>query len=349
LPSTDDHEQPAAVAGGRPGCTVAGGDAVAVHNDTAIGGGGGSTAPVRARRLRWPKRGSYALRRAGVAYAFLLPSMAILFVFVIWPIIQVFWQSVRGTTFLPPSSPYVGLGNFRSIFHDSQFWTDLRTTAIYTVVTVPLTMVLALAIALGLRHNNVASRVLRTVYFLPALSSLAVMGLIWSFLLSPDIGVLNYWLSKIGLHAPDWLGTTSFALPSVIAVGVWVTLGYDMVIFVAGRQGIPEEYYEAARIDGATPWQQFKNVTVPLLAPTTMFVLVTSVIGAFQAFDQIFVMTDGGPLYSTETLVIYMYRYAFTNFEIGYGCAVAVCLFVIVLAFTAVEIRLFRRSQQQIY
>ena len=265
--------------------------------------------PVRAT-----KRSSIRARQAATAYAFLFPAMSILFVFVIWPIIDVFWQSVRGTTFLPPASPYVGLGNFRSIFDDPQFWTDLRTTAIYSAVTVPVTMALALMVALGLRHNNFTSRLLRTVYFLPALSSLAVMGLIWSFLLTPNIGVLNYWLTKLGISAPDWLGTTTWALPSVIAVAVWVTMGYDMVIFVAGRQGIPEEYYEAARIDGASPWQQFRHVTLPLLTPTTMFVLVTSVIGAFQAFDQIYVMTDGGPLYSTETLVIYMYRYAFENF-----------------------------------
>jgi multiple sugar transport system permease protein len=306
-------------------------------------------APRTVTRARGTRRSSVKVRRAAVAYGFLLPSMTILFVFVIWPIIDVFWQSLRGTTFLPSTSPYAGLGNFRSLFADPQFWTDLKTTAIYTVVTVPLTMVLALAVALGLRQNRFMSRLLRTVYFLPALSSLAVMGLIWSFLLTPNIGVLNYWLGKVGITAPNWLGTTTWALPSVIAVGVWVTMGYDMVIFVAGRQGIPEEYYEAARIDGASPWQQLRNVTLPLLAPTTMFVLVTSVIGAFQAFDQIYVMTNGGPLYSTETLVIYMYRYAFENFQIGYGCSVAVCLFAIVLGFTIIEVRLFRRAQQQMY
>jgi multiple sugar transport system permease protein len=313
---------------------------------TAVSGATRLPTVSASRRVRWA---SPRQRRAATAYVFLFPAISILVVFVIWPIIDVFWQSLRGTTFLPPASPYVGVGNFRSVFSDPQFWEDLRTTAIYTVVTVPVTMALALGIALALRHNNLVSRVLRTVYFLPALSSLAVMGLIWSFLLTPNIGVLNYWLRQIGLRAPDWLGTTSWALPSVIAVGVWVTVGYDMVIFVAGRQGIPEEYYEASQIDGATPWQQFRHVTLPLLAPTTMFVLVTSVIGAFQAFDQIYVMTNGGPLYSTETLVIYMYRYAFQNFQIGYGCSVAVCLFVIVLAFTVVEVRLFRRAQQQVY
>jgi multiple sugar transport system permease protein len=305
------------------------------------------TTRARDRRRTFFRPGG--ARRAATAYAFVLPSMAILFVFVIWPIIQVIWQSFRGTTFLPPASPYVGLGNFRSLINDPQFWIDFRTTVIYTAVTVPVTMALALAIALGLHRNNVLSRVLRTVYFLPALSSLAVMGLIWSFLLMPNIGVVDYWLAKLGISPPDWLGTTTWALPSVIAVGVWVTLGYDMVIFIAGRQGIPEEYYEAARVDGATPRQQFRHVTLPLLAPTTMFVLVTSVIGAFQAFDQIYVMTNGGPIYSTETLVIYMYRYAFENFELGYGCAVAVVLFMIVLAFTIIEVRMFRRVQRQMY
>ncbi len=302
--------------------------------------------------LKTPARrrgSSIRTRRAVTAYAFLAPAMSILFVFVIWPIIDVFWQSLHNTTFVPPASAYSGVSNFRSLFDDPQFWTDLRTTAIYTVVTVPLTMTAALAVALGLRRNNLASRLLRTVYFLPALSSLAVMGLIWGYMLTPNIGVLNYWLHGLGIAAPDWLGTTTWALPSVIAVGVWVSLGYDMVIFVAGRQGIPEEYYEAARIDGATGWQQFRHVTLPLLAPTTMFVLITSVIGAFQAFDQIYVMTNGGPLYSTETLVIYMYRYAFQNFQIGYGCAVAVVLFVIVLVFTIFEVRMFRRSQSQVY
>jgi multiple sugar transport system permease protein len=307
----------------------------------------GAVSPTGRRARRRPM--SVRARRSATAYAFLLPGMSVLFVFVIWPIIDVFWESLRGTTFLPSASPYAGFGNFRSLFADPQFWKDLRTTAIYTAVTVPVTMGLSLAVALALRHNRLFSRLLRTMFFLPALSSLAVMGLIWSFLLTPNIGVLNYWLDKVGITAPNWLGTTTWSLPSVIAVGVWVTMGYDMVIFVAGRQGIPEEYYEAARIDGASARQQLRHVTLPLLAPTTMFVLVTSVIGAFQAFDQIYVMTNGGPLYSSETLVIYMYRYAFQDFQIGYGCSVAVCLFAIVLMFTIIEVRLFRRSQQQVY
>jgi multiple sugar transport system permease protein len=172
-----------------------------------------------------------------------------------------------------------------------------------------------------------------------------VMGLVWQYLLNPDIGMVSYWMQKIGLPPVDFLQSTTWALPSVTAVGIWKNLGFDVVLFLAGLQGIPEVYYEAAKIDGAGSWQRFWHITLPSLRPTTIFVVVTSVIGSFQVFDQVYVMTRGGPLFHTETLVTYMYHQGFEIFHLGYASAISVVLFVFVLIISAFQLRLFRYSE----
>jgi ABC-type sugar transport system permease subunit len=278
-------------------------------------------------------------------YALVAPSMVILAVFVFWPSIRIFVLSLRDYSLVQPENPFVGLQNFQNLFADTRFWNAFRNSIYYTIGAVPVTIVIALVIALALNERLRGFTVLRAAYFLPALSSLAVMGLVWQYLLNPDIGMVSYWMQKIGLPPVNFLQSTTWALPSVTAVGIWKNLGFDVVLFLAGLQGIPEVYYEAAKIDGAGSWQRFWHITLPSLRPTTIFVVVTSVIGSFQVFDQVYVMTRGGPLFHTETLVTYMYHQGFEIFHLGYASAISVVLFVFVLIISAFQLRLFRYSE----
>jgi multiple sugar transport system permease protein len=289
------------------------------------------------------KRFTTAQARWG--YAFVAPSLVILALFVFWPSIRIFLLSLRDYSLVQPENPFIGLQNFHNLFADSRFWNAFRNSIYYTIGAVPVTIVITLAIALALNERLRGFTVLRAAYFLPALSSLAVMGLVWQYLLNPDIGMISYWMQKVGLPPVNFLQSTTWALPSVTAVGIWKNLGFDVVLFLAGLQGIPEVYYEAAKIDGAGSWQRFWHITMPSLRPTTIFVVATSVIGSFQVFDQVYVMTRGGPLFHTETLVTYMYHQGFEIFHLGYASAISVVLFVFVLIISAFQLRLFRYSE----
>jgi len=282
---------------------------------------------------------------ARAAYVFMAPSLIVLALFVFWPIIQIFRLSLHDYSLVQPVNPFIGLQNFSDLLSDSRFWNAFRNTVYYTIGAVPLTTGLSLAVALGLNERLRGSSVIRSAYFLPALSSLAVMGLVWQYLLNPDIGTVAYWLHLVGGPRIDFLQSTTWALPSVTFVGIWKNLGFDVVLFLAGLQGIPEMYYEAAKIDGAGRWHRFWHITLPSLRPTSLFVVVTSVIGSFQVFDQVYVMTRGGPLFHTETLVTYMYHQGFEIFHLGYASAIAVVLFVFVLGMSAFQLTLFRYSE----
>jgi ABC-type sugar transport system permease subunit len=287
----------------------------------------------------------FTTSQARWAYAFMAPSLIVLALFVFWPIVQIFWLSLHNYSLVQAVNPFIGLDNFRDLLSDSRFWNSFRDSIYYTIGAVPVTTGLALAVALGLNERLRGTNVLRSAYFLPALSSLAVMGLVWQYLLNPDIGTVSYWLHAMGLPQVDFLDSTTLALPSVTFVGIWKNLGFDVVLFVAGLQAVPEMYYEAAKIDGAGRWQRFWHVTLPTLRPTTLFVVVTSVIGSFQVFDQVYVMTRGGPLFHTETLVTYMYHQGFEIFHLGYASAIAVVLFVFVLLISMFQLRLFGYSE----
>jgi ABC-type sugar transport system permease subunit len=257
----------------------------------------------------------------------------------------VFWFSLHNWSILQVETPFVGLANYAGLLQDDRFWNALRNTLYYTIGAVPITTILALAVALGVNERIPASKLLRSAYFLPGISSLAVMGLVWTYLVNPQIGMFSYTLTGLGLPATDWLQSTTWALPAVTLVGIWKSVGFDMVIFLAGLQGIAPTYYEAAKIDGAGRWQRFWNITLPLLRPTTLFVVVTSVIGSFQVFDQVYVMTRGGPLFSTETLVTYMYHQGFEIFHMGYATAISAILFVVILVISGLQLRLFRYAE----
>lgn len=280
--------------------------------------------------------------RINSGYLFVAPSLVIIAVFVIGPIGQALWMSVHDWSFVLPAKPFVGLENYRELAGDDRFWNALQVTAVYTLGSVPTQILLALAVALALHERLRAVTWFRAAYFFPVISSLAVMAIVWRFLLDPNIGLLSHWLAILGLGPTDWLQSTTWALPAVIAVGIWKNLGFTMVILLAGLQGIPETYYEAAAIDGAGRGARFRHITLPGLRQTLLFVTVIGVIASFQAFDQIYVMTRGGPLFTTETLVTYMYHQAFDLFRMGYAAAIAWILFVIIMVGSVVQLRLFR-------
>jgi multiple sugar transport system permease protein len=242
------------------------------------------------------------------------------------------------------AAKYVGLANYTQLFQSHQFWGDLGNTAYYAAVTTPISVGLALALALLLNRRRLPGRgALRAAIFLPAVVSLAVAAIPFRLMFTPSIGLITYWLGLIGVHSSDWLDSTTLAMPAVIIVGIWKTVGFYMVIYIAGLQTIPAEYYEAASIDGASAWHRFRSITLPLLSNTTMFVTIIALIASFQAFDQIFVMTQGGPAFSTETLVMLIYRQGFQNFQMGYASAIGYVLVLIILLFSLLQMRYFNR------
>jgi multiple sugar transport system permease protein len=282
-------------------------------------------------------------RRILVAYTFMLPSLIVLAVFMFYPLIRAAILSFTNYSVFGVTK-YVGLSNYITLFHNSQFWGDLVNTVYYAGVTTPVSVALALALALLLNRRGLPGRgVLRAAIFLPAVVSLAVAAIPFRLMFTPSIGLITYWLGAIGVHSTDWLDSTTLAMPAVIIVGIWKNVGFYMVIYIAGLQTIPKEFYEAARIDGASAWRRFRNITWPLLSNTTMFVTIIALIASFQAFDQIFVMTQGGPAFSTETLVMLIYREGFQQFQLGYASAIGYVLVLIILLFSLFQMRYFNR------
>jgi ABC-type sugar transport system permease subunit len=281
-------------------------------------------------------------RRLNPAYLFIAPSAVALIVFTIWPIVQAFWMSLHEWSFMAQERPFVGAGNYQELVGDPRFWNALRNTVVYTIVGGPFQIGLALLLAVALNGKIRGRAFLRSAYFIPVISSLAIMAIVWAFLFDPDIGLVSAWLAELGLPRIAWLREPGTAMLAVIVVGIWKTLGFNMVILLAGLQGIPAEHYEAAEIDGASRWQQFLHITIPGLRQTLLFVTVISVIASLQAFDQIYVMTRGGPLFSTETLVSYVYRQGFELFRLGYASAISWVLFLIIVVLAVFQLRFFR-------
>lgn len=297
-----------------------------------------------------------ARREAAEAYGFLLPNLLWLLAFTTLPIIASFLLSFT-TWDLIGERQWVGLANYgRLLFDDDDFRTVLGNTVYYTIVSVPLGMTVSLVLALLLNQQLRGVVFFRTAFFAPVVTSTVAVALAFRLLYQPDFGLVNVALRNLGILGPlnalltsmhkdplIWLGSKDWAMLGVILMSVWKGMGYNMMIFLAGLQGIPQHLYEAAAIDGAGRWQRFRNITLPLLSPTTFFVLIISVIGSFQVFDQAFIMTQGGPGDATTTLVYYIYNNAFQFFKMGYAAAVAWVLFAIVFVFTLLQVRLQNR------
>jgi multiple sugar transport system permease protein len=279
--------------------------------------------------------------RAGVM--FVLPSMIILGIFVFWPILQSFLLSLQAWRFGSDEVTWVGLENYTRLFGDARVLGAFRNTLYYTAVTVPVTLLIALLVALALNERVPGRGLLRGAFFLPVIASFAIVAIIWRFLLNPDIGQLAYWSTQLGIPVQNWLRDARYAMTAIIAVSIWKSVGFNMVILLAGLQGIPNTYYEAAKVDGANRLQRFWYITMPLLRPTWIFVLITSIIAAFQVFDQAWVMTPrGGPLFSTETMVTYIYYQGIELIDISYASTIGVVLFVVVFVLTLVQLRVLR-------
>lgn len=282
-----------------------------------------------------------AREEARSAWLFLLPSLLLFLVFVLLPVLAAFGISfAHWDLFTPPK--WAGLDNYRQlIFEDKLFHKVLGNTIWYVLGTVPVQMILAFFIALLLNRGMWGQNTLRVIYFLPVVSSTVAVALIWSWIFNSNFGVLNLLLSRLGVDdLPKWLNSSQWALPALIIVAIWQGLGYSMVLFLAGLQGISREAYEAGEIDGAVGWRKHRYITLPLLSPTTFFVAIVSLIGSFQIFDLAFVMTQGGPANATNTIVYYVYQNAFQFYRMGYASAAAMILFAIVLALTLFQYRM---------
>jgi multiple sugar transport system permease protein len=277
-----------------------------------------------------------------VGYLFVAPLILGLLVFTYGPVLAAFVLSFTKGDYI--STPkFIGLGNYVALWDDKLFWQSLRNTLYYVAGVVPAGMVLSLLLALAMNQKLRGIVFFRTIFFLPTISSSVAISLMWLWIYNPEFGVFNFLLDQVGIKGPAWLSTPQWAMPAVIIMAVWRGLGYNMLIYLTGLQGIPEVYYEAASIDGADSWAKFWNITVPLLSPTTFMLLILSVIGAFQVFEYTYVMTQGGPVYATLTLVLHVYNNAFRNFQMGYASALAYVLFFMLLGLTVLQFRLQRR------
>jgi multiple sugar transport system permease protein len=274
---------------------------------------------------------------------FLLPGLSGLLLFTLLPILASLVLTLFEWDLLTPPR-FVGLGNFTRLLADAEFWAALRHTLTFIVGYLPLVLVLGLAVALALNAPLRGIGFIRTAFFLPVVSSWVAVALLWSWLFNPRYGLVNYALSLLGLPQPGWLFDPSWAMPAIILTSVWKDLGFVVVLFLAGLQAIPGDYYEAASLDGAGRWQQLRAITLPLLAPTTFFVTIISLINSFQVFDQVWVMTEGGPAGATTVLVERVVRHAFSYGEMGYAATISWAIFALIFAVTLVQLRLQRRE-----
>jgi multiple sugar transport system permease protein len=282
-----------------------------------------------------------------VGWAFAAPFVILFGIFLAFPILASLALSFTsfGLRDLrnPIGTSFIGIDNYLEVFADPKFWTALQNTAYFVIVGVPVTLVIGLLIANALNRGVTRFRTaFRVGYYLPVITSIVAIAVVWRFLLSPDAGLVNLALAGIGIDGPAWLADPVLAMPAIIAMAVWRNLGFAMVVFLAGLQAIPAQLYEAASIDGASRWQSFRYVTLPMLRPTILFMTVITTIGYLQLFEEPFVMTDGGPLDKTLSVTMYMYREGFRFFHQGYASAIAYVLFVIVAIIAILQFRFLR-------
>ncbi len=287
-------------------------------------------------------RDDLAESRAG--YALAMPAMAILFIVLLGPSLAVIVLALTDWQLGAPSMNFIGVGNFEQLLADRVFWRSFGNTIIYCLVTVPGSVFLGLGIALLVELAPAGRAFYRAAYFLPVTSTLIAMAVVWEFLLHPSVGLVNLTLELVGLKGVDWLKNPDVALFTLAGIGIWQSVGLNMVLFMAGIQAIPGDLYEAAEVDGAGgAWNRFRTVTWPMLGPTTLFVTVVSSIRSFQVFDTVEVLTKGGPNKATEVLLYTMYTEGFSFFRTGYASAVTVVFVLIVLVLTLAQVRLGER------
>lgn len=279
------------------------------------------------------------------ALSFIAPNFIGFFLFTLVPVVFSLilafmeWDSFR-------SPEFVGMKNFSKMLGDDTFWISLKNTFFYTIGVVPLTLVCSLGLAILLNKKVRGMKFFRTAFFFPYVTSLVAIAVVWNMLFHPTMGPINQFLKFFIENPPGWTSSSDWALTAIIIVSVWRGMGYYMILYLAGLQSVPKELYEAASIDGANKWQQFRNVTLPSLRPTTFFVSIMLVINCFKIFDLVQVMTAGGPGRATNVLVYQIYNEAFVKFNFGYASAIAMVLFVIVLGITVIQFKWNQRQER---
>lgn len=284
------------------------------------------------------------LKRGAAPYFFILPNFVIFLIFVVIPAVYGLIYSFTNYDGLSEMK-FIGLKNYIKIVKDREFWEILGKTGIYAAIVVPGIFVISLVIAMLLSQEIKAKGLFRAIFYWPTMISFVIVGLTWKWILGENFGILNYIIVLVGNEPVKWLTSDFYANFSVVVATIWSRIGFFMVIFIGGLQSIPVSYYEAASIDGATKWQTFKAVTLPLLRPTSLMVLILAMIDAFKAYPLIVSLTGGGPGKATTYLVQYIYQYGFERYEIGYASAMSVILFVILSIFTVIQFRLSKGGE----
>jgi multiple sugar transport system permease protein len=279
-----------------------------------------------------------------MAWIFLAPALLLMGVFIIGPIIYLFYLSFTQGSFTRAGVHGVGLNNYFRLFMSPDFWQILFNTAYFTIGTVIPSLIISLALAVLLDRTFALRDILRTAYFIPSITSLVAVGLGWRWLFQTQ-GPVNELLTQLGFDPIPWLSSTTWAMPLLILMSIWKQLGFNLVVFLAGLQTIPQSRYEAAQLDGANPWQQFWYITLPGLQPTIVFATVTTAIFTLKSFEQVYIMTGGGPLNSTNVLVYYIYEQAFSQFDFGYAAAAASILLAIALILVYIQLKLFEENE----
>lgn len=278
-----------------------------------------------------------------IAALFLAPSLIFFAVFFYYVLAYNLFLSFTSWNFVSPTMNFVGLDNYLNIFSDPETYHVLFNTAYFAVGEVGLSMAIGLGLALLMNQQIVGRGIFRTLFYFPNITTTSVMALLWMWIFYPGYGILNYILGLVGIDGPRWLTDSTWAMPAIIIMSVWRSVGYTMIIYLGGLANIPREYYEASQIDGANRIQSFWHITLPLLSPITFFLMITSLIGALQLFDAVAVMTGGGPVGATRVFNYYIYEEAFVSLRAGYSSALASILFVMILGLTLFQSGLARR------
>ncbi|CAA9296648.1 MAG: ABC transporter, permease protein 1 (cluster 1, maltose/g3p/polyamine/iron) [uncultured Friedmanniella sp.] len=302
---------------------------------------GATLVPAHRRGVLW------RMRRNVSAYVFLSVPLLLFCVFTVFALIFAFYLTFHEWSIIEPERPFVGLQNYRDMLDDESYLRSIGNTFYFTGVSVPVTMAIGLLVALLLNLPLRARGMFRTLYFLPVVTPFVVVSIIWKWLYNGDFGLFNYYLLKANLIEKPllFLADRDLAMPAVILMSIWSGVGFSMVVYLAALQAIPEELYEAARVDGASRISQLWYITVPMLRPTTLFLAVIGIIGAFQVFTQIFIMTSGGPVERTTTVVYFIYNAAFKFYEFGYASTLAFGLFALLFVFTLLQLHLYRKGE----
>ena len=285
----------------------------------------------------------HEMRKNWSAYLFLLPGMLHFLVFTLFAVSFAFYISFHEWNILEPDKPFVGLENYLRLFEDKRFHRAAGNTFLF-LLGVPISLGVSLFFALLLNIKIRGRAIYRTMLYIPVITPLVVTSIIWKWVYQGDYGLLNYYLLKLGILEQKllWLADPDLALPAVMIMGIWSGVGGQMVVYLAGLQSIPGELYDAAKVDGANIFRQLIHITIPLLAPTTFFLLVISVIGTFQIFTQIYIMTSGGPLNRTTTIGYYLYEKGFRHLDMGYATAISFALFAMIFVFTLLQMKYTR-------